>query len=184
MAAAAPHSDLVGGRNEWETLNEPTVIAWRPADPMTDLMRDHGFLRYAPGGNLGVWASVAREIGWDERFVFGGSDQAFAWQVQLAGCRLAFAPDALVRQRFRRSIRATARQFYRYGASGAEMHRAFRGAGIPKPDNRAALARWYQLALRLPDLWSTRERRGNWIRAAAYRLGRLVGSVRARTLVL
>src|SRR5215211_6374789 len=54
MAEAAPHSDLVGGRNEWQELNDPTVIAWRPSRPMTDLMGDHGFLRYAPGGNLGV----------------------------------------------------------------------------------------------------------------------------------
>ena len=184
MAGAAAHADLVGGRNEWRALNDPTVIAWRASRPMTELMRDHGFLPYASGGNLGVWTSVAREVGWDERFVFGSSDQVFAWRAQLAGYRLVFAPDAVVQLRFRRSLVATARQFYRYGRSGPEAHRTFRPAGIPKPDNRAALVRWRQLVLRLPDLWATRERRGNWIRAAAFRLGRLVGSVRARALVL
>jgi glycosyltransferase involved in cell wall biosynthesis len=185
MARAAPHSHLVGGRNEWETLNEPTVVAWRASrPPMTDLMRGHGFLPYASGGNLGVWTWVAREIRWDERFVFGSSDQDFAWRAQLADCRLAFAPDALVRLRFRRSLVALARQYYRYGRSGAQLHRAFRDAGIPKPDNRDALRRWCRLAVQLPDLWASRERRGNWIRIAAFRLGRVVGSVRDRALVL
>lgn len=184
MAAAARHSHLVGGRNEWETLNDPTVVAWRPRAPMTDLMLGHGFLTYASGGNLGVWTSVAREIGWDERFVFGSSDQDFAWRAQLAGYRLAFAPDALVQLRFRHSVVALARQYYRYGRSGAQLHRAFRDAGIPKHDNRDALRRWYRLAVQLPDLWASRERRGNWIREAAFRLGRLVGSYRDRALVL
>jgi glycosyltransferase involved in cell wall biosynthesis len=184
LADAAPEADLVGGRNEWETLNDPAVIAWRTSRPMTELMRAHDWLQYASGGNLGVWAPVARAVGWDERFTFGGSDQAFAWSAQLDGYRLAFAPDALMQLRFRDSIRATARQFFRYGRAGPDLYLAFRGTGIPKPDNRPALQQWRRLVRRVPDLWSSRERRGKWIRTAAYRAGRLVGSVRARTLVL
>ncbi|MGH2991966.1 MAG: glycosyltransferase [Solirubrobacterales bacterium] len=184
MAEAARHADLVGGRNEWEALNEPMVVAWRPSAPMTDLMRAHGWLRYAPGGNLGVWTAVAREIGWDERFSFGSTDQIFSWQAQLAGYRLAFAPDAVMQLRFRHSIGATARQFYRYGRSGPELHRAFRDSGIPRPDNGHALQVWKRLIVGLPDLWISRERRGRWVRQAAYRFGRLVGSARTRTLVL
>jgi glycosyltransferase involved in cell wall biosynthesis len=184
MAEAAPHADLVGGRNEWELLNEPTIRAWRPSAPMTDLMRDHGFLPYAPGGNLGVWSSVARKVGWDERFTFGSSDQCFAWQAQLAGYRLAFAPRAVMQLRFRRSLAATARQFYGYGRSGPQLHRTFRHAGIPKPDNRAALRRWCRLAAQLPGVWRDPVRRGHWVRTVAFHLGRLVGSLRARTLVL
>lgn len=184
MARAAPHSDFVGGRNEWDALNPPEVVAWRPSEPMTDLMWDYGFLPYASGGNLGVWTSVAKEIGWDETFVFGSSDQVFAWQAQLAGYRLAFAPDAVVQLRFRRTIRAMARQYYRYGRSGPQAHRAFRDAGIPKADNRDALRRWRKLIVRVPDLWGPSERRGDWVRQVAFRLGRAVGSVRARSLVL
>jgi glycosyltransferase involved in cell wall biosynthesis len=184
MAAAAPHSDLVGGRLMWDTLNEPTVIARRRNPPMTGLNRDHDWLRYASGGNLGVWTSVAREIGWDESFVFGASDQVFAWRAQLGGYRLAFAPDAVVQMRFRRSLAREARQFYRYGKAGARVYRTFRGRGIPRPDNRAALGMWAELARRIPDLWASSERRGNWVLNLAYRLGRLTGSVRARALVL
>jgi glycosyltransferase involved in cell wall biosynthesis len=184
LAEAAREADMVGGRNEWDRLNDAVICAWRPSTPMTGLMRDHGFLPYASGGNLGVWRDVALKIGWDERFIFGSSDQVFAWRAQLAGYRLTFAPDAVMEIRFRRTLPGLARQFYRYGRSGAQLHRAFRDAGIPPADNRTALRLWGKLARRLPDLWGTRAQRGGWIRLAAFRLGRLVGSLRARALVL
>jgi len=184
LVRASSGADLVGGRNRWDELNDPAVVAWRPPGAMTELMRDHGFLPYASGGNLGVWTTVARAVGWDERFRFGSSDQIFAWRAQLDGYRLVFAPEAVMQLRFKPTIAATARQFYRYGLSGAKAHRTFRDAGIPPPDNRDALRRWRRLATRLPDLWRSRERRGDWVRQASFRTGRLVGSVRARTLVL
>lgn len=184
MARSAADADIVGGRLEWETLNDPVVRAWRPQKPMTDLVVDFGFLRYAPGGNMGVWTRVAREIGWDERFKFGSSDHGFAWNAQLAGYRLTYAPDALMRQRFRGTIWATARQHYRYGRSGPQLHRAFRGAGLEPPDNRAALREWRRLAVGVPQLWGSRADRGRWVRAAAVRAGRLTGSLRARVLCL
>lgn len=181
---AARDAEIVGGRLEFDALNEPAVRAWRPQRPMTALVRDHGFLPYAPGGNLGVWVTVAREIGWDEAFSFGSSDHAFAWRAQLAGHRLAFAPDAVMHQRFRRSVPAMARQFYRYGRSGPQLYRAFRDAGMPRPDNREALARWRRLIAEIPDLWRSAESRGRWVRGAAFRFGRAVGSVRTRVLCL
>ena len=184
MARGAADADIVGGRLEWETLNDPVVQAWRPQRPMTDLLVDHGFLRYAPGGNMGAWTRVAREIGWDERFKFGSSDHGFAWNAQLAGYRLTYAPDALMRQRFRGTIWATARQHYRYGRSGPQLHRAFRGAGLEPPDNRAALREWRRLAVGVPQLWRSRAERGLWVRAAAVRAGRVTGSVRVRVLCL
>jgi glycosyltransferase involved in cell wall biosynthesis len=184
MARAAPGADLIGGRNEWDELNPPEVIAWRPSQPMTELMRGHGFLPYTAGGNMGIWASVAHELGWDESYRFGSSDQEFAWRAQLGGYRIGFAPDAVIQLRFRHSIRETARQHFRYGASGAHLHRSFRHAGIPKHDNRDALRRWWKLVKTSPDLFGPRERRGNWIRQASFRAGRLLGSVRARALVL
>lgn len=180
LAAAAASADLVGGRLEWETLNPPVVRAWRPQEPMTELIAERGFLRYAPGGNMGVWTRVARELGWEEQFRFGSSDHGFAWRAQLAGYSLAFAPDALMSQRFRRTIWSLARQQFRYGHSGPALYRTYRAAGMPPPDNGWAFTVWRRLLRTLPDLWHSRERRGRWVQLAAFRLGRAVGSVRAR----
>jgi glycosyltransferase involved in cell wall biosynthesis len=184
MAEAAREADIIGGRLESETLNDPVIRAWHSRTPMCDLPREHGFLPYAPGGNLGVWTPIAREIGWDERFTFGSSDFAFAWRAQLAGYRLAFAPRALMRRRLRSSMRAMARQHFRYGQSDPKVFRAYRHLGLPNPDNRRALRIWRRLLTTLPDLWHSRERRGSWVRLASFRTGRLVGSVQARVVCL
>jgi glycosyltransferase involved in cell wall biosynthesis len=184
MARAAEGADIVGGRLDWEALNDPVIRAWRPQGPMTDLLVDHGFMRYAPGGNLGVWTRIAREIGWDERFRFGSSDHGFAWQAQLAGYTASFASDAVMQQRYRRTLWAMARQQFRYGSSGPQLQRAYRALGMPDPDNRQAVQIWRNLLVSVPDLWHSRARRGNWIRTASFRLGRLVGSARARVLCL
>lgn len=184
IAEASQDTDIVSGRMEWDELNDPVVRSWRPQAPMTDLVVGHGFLRYAPGGNMGVWTHLARRLRWDEQFTYGSSDYGFAWRAQLAGYRLAFAHDALIQQRFRGTIRAMASQHFRYGRSGPLLHRAYSYAGLPDPDNRQALEEWRRLVTTLSDLWTSRERRGRWVRAASFRLGRLVGSLRAGILCL
>jgi glycosyltransferase involved in cell wall biosynthesis len=183
MAEAAPHADLVGGRLEWDELNHSPVRAWGRQSPMTALTVGEGFLPYPPGGNMGVWKRVIRDVCWDERFTYGSSDHSFGWHAQLAGHTLVFAPDALIHQRFRTTLWATARQYFRYGRSAPRLHRMFRPMGL-KPDNRAALEAWRRLLVTLPDLWVSPQTRGRWIRRAAERVGRLTGSIRERVLCL
>ena len=98
----------------------------------------------------------------------------------MAGYTLAYAPDAVIHQRYRRTIWATARQWYRYGTSSPRLYRAFRSRGMPPPDYADAWRRWKVLARSIPDLWGSRAERGAWIRAASFRFGRVVGSIRAR----
>ena len=184
MSRAACEADMVGGRLEWDTLNDSVVRAWGRRSPMTELTVGERFLPYPPGGNMGVWKRVLREVGWDERFTYGSSDHAFAWHAQLAGYTLAFAPDALIHQRFRTTLWAMARQSFRYGQSNPRLHRVCRPIGLPKPDNMAALREWRNLAATFTDLWVSPERRGRWVRKTAERLGRLAGSVRERVLCL
>jgi glycosyltransferase involved in cell wall biosynthesis len=184
MVEAARGADIVGGRLCLELLNDPLNRAWRPAPPAPGPVTTHDFLPYPPGGNLAVWAAVARELRWDERFRYASSDQEFGWRAQLAGYTLVFAPQAVVHQRLRAGLAAMAWQQCVHGMSAPKLLRAFRGHGIPAPDNRAALARWRWLAANAPDLWRSPERRGTWVRRAALRAGRLAGSARHLTLCL
>ncbi len=92
--------------------------------------------------------------------------------------------DALIQQRFRTTLWSLARQQFRYGRSGPLLQRAYRHLGMPGPDNREAVRIWRRLFETVPDLWHSRERRGNWVRLAAFRLGRLVGSLQTRVVCL
>jgi len=183
LANASADADIVGGTFDIHSLNPPLLHAWRPDEPLTELPADHGFLPYVNGGNCGVWTKVAREVGWDEEFVFGSSETEFCWRAQMASYELAFVPEAVIKLRYRRSIPALARQYYSYGRSAPPLYRRFRHLGMQR-DNRAALW-WYRwLASHLGHLTDSRERRGNWIRIAAFRFGRIGGSIRARTVFL
>ena len=183
MADGARHGDLVAGALEFEALNDATARALTPWEPPGALEPAYGFLATVPGGNCGVWAWLARRLRWDEAFDFGNSDIEFAWRAQLESCRLHFAPGAVMHQRLKRDLGALARQHYAYGKSDPKLYRRFRHRGMPAPGSWDALDGWRDLAAgarrhRSPDV------RARWVRFAARRAGRVVGSVRDRTLTL
>jgi glycosyltransferase involved in cell wall biosynthesis len=164
IAEAAPHADIIAGD--------------------ADLEVKHDFMAGIPGGNCGMWTSVARELGWDEQFKFAGSDIEFSWRAQIAGFTIAHAPEALVHLRDRRRLVDTARQWYQYGRSGGQLYRVFRNRGMPRSSTTAAVRGWGSLALHVGDLVRGDDRRRRWVRMTAYRTGRVAGSVRARVLFL
>ena len=72
LAEVALDADLIGGSLEVETLNDPLTLAWMDEGAVRELPTGgHGYLPFVPGGNCGLWASIARELRWDERFSSG-----------------------------------------------------------------------------------------------------------------
>jgi glycosyltransferase involved in cell wall biosynthesis len=184
LAEAAAHSDLVGGGVEVTALNDRLRQAWQPSSPMTDLNGGYKFLPYVSGGNCGVWTEVARELGWDESFAFGGSDIEFAWRAQLAGYRATFQSRAVIRRRYRTRMSAMMRQWFRYAASEPHLFRCFRGAGMPRRSLGETCRSWGWLVRHLSGALRSRETRGNWLRVAASCCGRMWGSVRWHVVYL
>jgi glycosyltransferase involved in cell wall biosynthesis len=182
LVAAAPRADIVGGTFDLEALNPPLAQAWRPDEPPVRLPDDQGFLPYANGGNCGIWTEVARSVRWDDDFEFGHSETEFCWRAQLAGHTLAFAPDAVVRLRYRRELRDLVRQYFGYGRATPLLYSRFRELGMAR-DNDEALWWWRWLARRWRHLLDP-EARGRWLKMAALRCGRLRGSLAARVLYL
>ena len=183
--AGASGCDMVGGRIDAETLNTPDVVASRPLYDPDGLPVAHDFLPFAVGANCGVRRDVFTQIGgFDEAYVRGGADVEFFWRAQLASYRLCFVPDAVVRYRYRGGLRPLARQFYRYGMADAQLYRRFRSEGLCREPARAIGQAWWWLVLHLPDLVRSPAGRGRWVRRAAYRGGRVRGSLRQRVVFL
>lgn len=182
LVDAAPRADVIAGALETQQLNDPPDVV--PPEAVVDgLPVKHGFLVGIPGGNCGVWTSVARDLGWDEAFTFGGSDIEFSWRAQLRGYEIGYEPNAVVHVRQRQRVGETARQWYQYGRSGGQLFRAFRDQGMPRSSVKAAVRGWGWLLVHIPDVFSTRARQ-LWVRRAGYRAGRVAGSVRARVIFL
>ncbi|HEX9123120.1 MAG TPA: glycosyltransferase [Actinomycetota bacterium] len=185
MADAASRYDLVGGRLDDRALNDRVTAAWRLPHPERGLPVVLGFLPYAVSANFGIWRDVLCGLeGWNETYSGGGEEVDLCWRAQLAGFALGFAPDAVVRYRHRGGLGALGRQFYRYGLAEPRLYRAFRGAGVPRKKLAGAVRNWAWIGVHLPYLATSPEKRGVWVRRAAFGWGRLRGSIQHRVLCL
>ena len=151
---------------------------WRREEPLDRLALKLDFLPAVPGGNCGMWASVAHDLRFDEEYEYGGSDIEFSWRAGLRSYTLAFAPDAMISARHRQSLVELARQSYLYGRAAPHLYRRFRDHGMPPASVSSARHEWRWLALNVRDVVHSAGHRGWWVRIAAYRVGRLLGSAR------
>lgn len=184
LVREARAADLVAGRNDVQLLNDPLRREWNVAPPADRAVTLHDFLPMAGGSNLAVWADVLHALGGFDDRAACGEDVAVCWRAQLSGLRLAFAPDAVVHQRYRRRLGSFARQYFTYGRGDAWLHRRFRSAGMPATPWSEARARWRGLLVGLPEAVRCPAERGRWVQRAALSAGRLTGSARHRSLFL
>jgi glycosyltransferase involved in cell wall biosynthesis len=182
LTGAAPQSDLVAGRLEVEDVNDPLPRSWYRGPHPDRPFSAHGFLPFASGANVGVWAEVFNSLrGFDEQ-LRAGEDIDLSWRAQLAGFRLAFAADALICRRYESSLGGLARQHYGYGKGNAQLFQRFRSAGMPRPGPRDLLGEWGWIAAHLPVAARDPSVRGRLVRRVALRCGQMAGSVRERVL--
>jgi glycosyltransferase involved in cell wall biosynthesis len=173
--------DIVGGAYDRGALNDSTTQAWRVFRMSGDLPT-HRFLPYAFGGNAGVWADVVERVGgWNDEYVYGGTDVEFAWRAQLRGCSLGLAPEARVKTRFRESMDDLVRQAYLRGMAQAHIYRDFRDQGLTHRGPRAALRQIGWIVLHVADYRSP-QKRGAWLWVASMRWGKIRGCIRYRVL--
>ena len=179
FADAAPKAAALGGFNEEELLNDPRVRGWRFPWTPDCLPVAFGMVPVPSGGNSGVWTSAFREVGgFDVDFANTGEEIDFFWRVQLAGYDVRFVPGAIMHIRHRNSLRALARQSYRYGAGSTAVYRRFRHLGISGTSALETIRVAVRIVRGIPKALVSRRRRGAWLRMTSYAWGQAVGSVR------
>ncbi len=131
-----------------------------------------------------MWAEVFQALGGFDDTHPGAEDEDLARRARLAEYEVRSAPAAVVAYRYRTSLRATARQRFRWGASEARLYRDFVVAGLTRTAPRDTLRAWTWTFANLPLLPFSARRRGRWTVRTAQQAGRLVGSVREGVLFL
>jgi len=185
MVRALADHELVGGRLEAERLNDPVTLAWRSPPAQTHLPRAERYLPFAMGSNMGVRVEVLRSLGgFDEALDRSGEEPDLCWRAQLAGCSLAFVPDAVVHYRLRRELRPLLRQQRNWGMGSVDLYCRFRDRGMPRTSTVGALRHWLRLLVGAPFRLASPTQRGRWASRVAYRWGRLRGSIEHRTVYL
>ena len=174
---------LLGGPIDYQRLNEPAARRWRGAT-FASVTVHHDFLASAHGANCGFTRKAFDAInGFDESFLGGGDDTDFFWRAQLAGFALHVVPNAVVHYRLRSTLRGLWSQSVGYGASGALLYRKFESSGLHRRGVRPVLHDVWWLASRLPFSLPI-GRRGAWLRVLGGSWGKVLGSVRNRTIWL
>jgi len=177
MVRALDAHPAVGGALELDSLNGglyPDV----PRGVWTELPRVEGFLEYCPTANFGVRSGAFQAVGGFDAAFLVACDVDICLRLQLAGFELAFAAEAVVSYRDRRTLPALARQRFRYGYERPLLYRRHRGSGLPRTPVAAGLVDLLRLVPLAARALPSPEVRRWWLRTGAQRVGRLVGSIR------
>ena len=106
-------------------------------------------------------------------------DIDFCWRAQLAGVPIFFVPEAVVRYRYRPSLRSMFRQHRNFGRASVLLYRTYRNQGMPGRATGAGLREWYGIGKGLLVVRS-RADAARWARRLGRSVGRLQGSARYR----
>ncbi|HYI44348.1 MAG TPA: glycosyltransferase [Actinomycetota bacterium] len=185
LVEASGDCDVLGGRIELELLNTEEARAWRVGPQPDGLPVTLNFLPYGVSANLAVWADALSAVGgWDESFIIGGTEVDLCWRLQLQSYKLCFVPDAVVHYRMRHDLAGVFRQAMRFGRADVMLYRKFRNHGIEPSGVRAGWQAWKGLIRSAPRMLRSRDTKGRWLFRVGFRIGRVRGSARFRTLLL
>ena len=172
---------VMGGFLEEAVLNDPTVAAWRY--PMTEgaLPVALGMFPFVLTSNCAISRDVFDQIGvFDDNLEFFHEDVDFSIRAHLAGLEVGWVPEAVVSYRHRNSLRSLARQQYVWGRGSVVMFDRYRTATNQVRNVMYSLRKLMHVLVGIPNLLKSRERRGEWIRFAAFVGGQVVQSALIR----
>ena len=166
-----------------DRLNPAWVQNAYYSEPPTGVTRFCDIFPFAATANLGVTRSVLDAIGDFDESLPTGEDIDFCLRLWDAGYDLSFRDDAAVQYRYRASVRALWRRTRSYSEAAPAIVKRMAERGHPTPSALAGLRQWVWLVRRLGLIRSC-QGRARWVVVAATKVGRLVGSVRHRRVLL
>jgi len=177
--AAARGLDVFGG-----PIDDVALDPLKQRGPTLPLPRDLDLMPWAIGANIGMRSSAfARLGGWNEAFR-AGEEIDLCWRAQLLGLEFGEAPDALVHYRPRASARPALFQGLSWGVAAPRLLVEYGEHGLRRPSLPNATRDWGRLLLAFPWLLVSPRARRDAARLVGLRVGRMLGSLRWRRLLL
>ncbi len=182
MAGALREHEFVGGRLEFDRLNDPVVVAGRGGDARSGT-GTMGPVRFAHGCNLGIRRALYVEAGGLDEALVAGEEVDLAIRLAARGITVTEVPDAIVQYRYRSTALERWNQSFEGGRVKPFLCRALRQHGLPpvsRVDGVRVLAWLVRTLPRLRDP-ALRQR---WLWVLASRAGQIAGWFRYRTVYL
>ena len=143
----------------------------------------YGLFPIAHAGNMGVTRHAWDVIGPLDESLTTGEDMEWSLRAKTSGHDIVRADDGIVHYRYRQTARALWRQGFLYGQFRPEIARRVHASLGQRVPRIAGARSWAWLALNSPRVLR-RELRPQLAWVAGNRFGHIVGSIRARFMVL
>jgi glycosyltransferase involved in cell wall biosynthesis len=184
MVEALHNHEIVAGLEELRMFNHPDQYEWMGEVEPADLAAQYRFRIIFSTNNLGARREVVLALGgFDETFL-RAEDTDWSWRAQYAGYDVWFEPSAIVHVRLRSNLRAVATRWFRGGVSEPLLYVHHKERGMEAERLGDVAREWWWLARNARAALREPETQHRWTAKAAERAGRLVGSVRHRTVFL
>jgi glycosyltransferase involved in cell wall biosynthesis len=181
MAAGLERYDFVVSAFDHETLNPTwvqTALGSFARDPENPLGDHFGVLPSA-GGSVGISRSVFEAAGGFPEDFPRMYDIALSWEVQFAGTKLHYVPDAVYRVRHRRSLVGLYHQAVAGGSCAPLLYKRYRQAGMKRRTLRETARSWGRFIVSLATARNKADFAPLTVQLGR-ELGRLKGSIRHR----
>lgn len=183
MGEALRVAPAATGPQEQTRLNPAALLDVYGRSPARCMQVFEGVFPFGPSANFGIRRGVLCELGGFDASIEVGEDVELCLRLWLAGEELRFVPEAVVHYRHRTELRPLFRQAMRYGEAGPLIVDRMRSHGVGPPSRWAGLRNWAWLLRHVGSLRSP-VGRARWVVVAGRAIGRLIGSLRHRTLFL
>lgn len=183
MGETLRHRPAATGPQEHERLNPPWLHGVYGTASARGMQSFEGIFPFGPTANLGLSREVFDALGGFDEGITVYEDLDLCRRLWMAGLDLAFVPDAIVHYRYRHRPRELFRHARHYGAAHPAVARELAQHDKPTPSRWRGLRRWGWLLRHLPIVGSRAER-ARWLVVAGGCVGRVLGSVRARYVLL
>jgi cellulose synthase/poly-beta-1,6-N-acetylglucosamine synthase-like glycosyltransferase len=185
LSAALRDHVFAGARLDADTLNPGWLRARRR--PMQseglEVVLDAG-QPVVIGAAMAVRRSAFEAVGGFDETMDTQIDLDLSWRLQAAGHVPAFVRNAVVQYRYRSELSSLWRQERAYGIGEARLYAKHRRSGLPRRPLRRTVHAWAQVLTAVPGAAVSRSGRARLVTRAGAAQGRLVGSIRERTLYL
>lgn len=181
---ATKEHDFVAGGLDFQFFRPPPLAGARPASVWAPTFGNFRWLVYGLGANMAITRQAFADVGGFTEELRTGEDIDLSWRLQLAGYPLHYEPGAVVYKRPRPTSRHKALQHLAYGQNDVMLYKRLRSHGMPRRSVVAQAKLYGWLVLNVWRLVADDRGRATWLIAGSSALGRVLGSVRHRTLFL
>ncbi len=183
LGRALARHPVVGGKLEITKINSHDQVGFRKPLQFDRIDEFCGYRPAVIGAAMGARREAVEQVGGFDETLRNQQDIDLSWRLLYAGMPAQFVPEAVVHYRYRDGATTLFRQHVAYGKGEVELFRKHHSSGMPRRNILQIGMAYLRLLAQLRHLGQA-DGRNRCAATFGLLVGRVVGSVRSRTVYL